>query len=548
MKKTIFVIGHKNPDTDSVVAATAYTHLKQTLGFEGYKAARAGKMAPQTEYIFNRFKVSVPEYIPDLIPKTAYYMRTEFVTVDEYTPLWNAITKMESHNLKVLPILDNNGKYSSLLHYNAFAQNTLKMLNPENEAAFLTSVSLIQETLCAQPLFLHEKDNLFKCTVLVGASEFSTFQSLLNERKSENVIVITGDREDIQEYALDARVKALIITNGFTLTKQLREKAEKYNISVLISPYNTAATSMLIAYSTIVSCMADTDIQAVKPNDTIRKVQPLLNESPSRSLPVINDEGYMVGIISETDLLCEANIEIILVDHNELTQAIDGAENYKILEIIDHHRLGNLSTKYPITFINKPVGATSTLITNLYRENHVAISKDIASILLCGILSDTLILQSATTTAIDIATAEYLSNITNLDIKELGADIVSAASRIGGRSASEIIHQDMKEYQEATYHFTVSQIEVDTTNEILQRKDEYLAELEIERRTQKTLFCSLMVTDITKLTSIFLIASDPNFIPHISFPKIEDNVYQAKDIVSRKKQLIPLLSEQIENF
>ena len=548
MEKKIYVIGHRNPDTDSVVSATAYAYLKQELGIKGCIAARAGKLAPQTEYIYNRFKVPSPEYIPDLLPKVMYYMQKGCDTVNKNTSLWDAVRKMEDCKTKVLPVVDKDGKYLSLLHYNAFAQNVLKLLNPEKEAAVTTSIRLIHETLNSQPLILKNEDELFKCSILVGATELETFKTMLDERKSENVVVIVGDREDIQSYCIESGVKALIITSGSVLPKNLRENAEKNSISVLISPYGESATAMLSVYSTAVSVMADKDLKPVKSFDTVRKTQTLLSESPSRCLPVIDDNQFVIGTISESDLLNDANIEIILVDHNEMTQAVEGIENYIIQEIIDHHRLGNLSTKYPITFINKPIGATATLITNLYRENKVSIPKEIASLLLCAILSDTLVLQSATTTSIDCETAEYLSNITGLDIQELGADIAVAASKLGQRTATEIIHQDMKNYNERDYSFTVSQIEVDNMEEILKRKEDFIAELEIERRSQKLLFSAMMITDITKLTSVLIVAAEKEFLAHISFPIAEESVYYAKDIVSRKKQLIPLLSEQLEQF
>ncbi len=548
MKKKVYIIGHRNPDTDSVVAAASYARLKQALGQQEYIAARAGKMAPQTEYIFNRFKVSIPEYIPDLLPKVGYYMNGSYETVNEYTPLWNAVAKMEAANFKVLPVVDKNGKYTSLLHYNAFAQNVLKMLNPEKEAAISTSIRLITDTLSAQPIMIHEEDTIFKCAILVAASQFDSFTEMCNVHLPENLVVIAGDRRDVQEYCIDKKIRCLVISSGFVLDKELRSKAEQNGVSVLISPYDTSSTAMLIVYSTPVSAIADPSVRAVKESDLVRNIRPILQHSPSRCLPVINDAQKLIGIISESDLIQEANIETIMVDHNEITQAVEGIENYKIQEVIDHHRLGNLSTRYPITFINKPVGATSTLIANLFRENRVSIPKEIASILLCGILSDTLTLQSSTTTYTDRETAEYLSNITNLDIQTLGNDIVSAASRIGGRAANEVIYQDMKEYSEEGSNFTVSQIEVDNPEELIIRKDEFLSELEIERRTRKTLFCALMVTDITKLTSLLLVSADSRFVQVISFPKQEDGVYVLKDIVSRKKQLIPLLSEQVEKL
>ncbi|MCR5291055.1 MAG: putative manganese-dependent inorganic diphosphatase [Treponema sp.] len=548
MKKTVYIIGHKNPDTDSAVSAAAYAKLKQLLGFDNYVAARAGHLSPQSEYIFSRFKVNLPEYIPDLIPKTAYYMKDKCDTVSENVSLWQAIGDMDTKDYKVLPIVDEKGTYCSLLHYNAFAKDVLKIMNPDHKSAITTSVDLVKTTLNAQPIIVKNGSTLMKCGIILGTSQLTTFKELMNAHKSENMIVITGNRDDIQEAAIEGGAKLVVITSGFVLKKELREKAEKKGVSVLISPYPSASTAMLIPYATPVSAMADATVKPIQAEDTVTRIRPLLQQSASRSLPVVNKDNKVIGLISESDLLREPNVEVILVDHNEITQAVEGLEHYKLLEVIDHHRLGNLATKYPITFINKPVGATATLITNLYREHKVSIPINIASILLCGILADTLILQSTTTTDIDRETAEYLSNITNLDIQKLGEDLITAGSRIGGRSASEVIHQDMKEYSQQKESYTVSQIEVDTPDEILKRKKEFMDELEIERRSRKALFCALLVTDITSLSSILLFEGDEHFIPYLTFPKKEENVYYLKDVVSRKKQLIPLLSELVDHY
>ena len=188
------------------------------------------------------------------------------------------------------------------------------------------------------------------------------------------------------------------------------------------------------------------------------------------------------------------------------------------------------------------------MITGLYQESKIPIPKDIASILLCGILSDTLILQSTTTTDLDRQTAEYLSCITGLEIAEIGKDILTAGSHIEGRAVTELIRQDMKEYTETKSVFTVSQIEVGNMDEVMQKKDEFLKELEIERRSRKAIFSALLATDITRLSSILLMPCDPKFLPFVTFPKQEDGIYFLKDVVSRKKQLIPLITEQVENF
>lgn len=549
MKKTVYIIGHKNPDTDAVVSAVAYARLKNLLGHPEYIAARAGHLNPQTRYIFEKFGVQKPEYITDLIPKVKYFMQSEVETVTEDVSVWESIGKMEKSKNRVMPVVDENGKYLSLLHYSGFARGVLTILNPEKKHRFSTSINLIQKTLNAQPLYIADDgDKNFKASIHVASSSLETFKKRLDAHASENIVVIASDREDIHKICIEHKVKLLITTSDCIISKELKNLAEKNGVSIIVSPYSTAPTSMLIAYSMPVGVMGDTEIKTVHINDSVAKIKDILKDAHCKYLPVVDDENKVIGMISEHDLLKEPNIEVILVDHNEITQAVEGVEHYTIQEVIDHHRIGAIPTKNPITFINRPVGSTATQIAGLYQEYRIPIPKDIAPLLLCGILSDTLILQSATTTDIDREMAEYLSSISDLDYKELGNEILIAGSNVKGRSANELIHQDMKEYTEGKIAYTASQIEVGNPKEILDRKEEFLSELEIEKRTHKALFSCLLVTDITKLSSVLLIAYDPKFEPFINWPKLEDNVFYLQDVVSRKKQLIPLITEAVVNY
>lgn len=549
MKKTVYIIGHKNPDTDAVVSAVAYARLKNLLGHPEYIAARAGHLNPQTRYIFEKFGVQKPEYITDLIPKVKYFMQSEVETVTEDVSVWESIGKMEKSENRVMPVVDENGKYLSLLHYSGFARGVLTILNPEKKHRFSTSINLIQKTLNAQPLYIADDgDKNFKASIHVASSSLETFKKRLDAHASENIVVIASDREDIHKICIEHKVKLLITTSDCIISKELKNLAEKNGVSIIVSPYSTAPTSMLIAYSMPVGVMGDKEIKTVHINDSVAKIKDILKDAHCKYLPVVDDENKVIGMISEHDLLKEPNIEVILVDHNEITQAVEGVEHYTIQEVIDHHRIGAIPTKNPITFINRPVGSTATQIAGLYQEYRIPIPKDIAPLLLCGILSDTLILQSATTTDIDREMAEYLSSISDLDYKELGNEILIAGSNVKGRSANELIHQDMKEYTEGKIAYTASQIEVGNPKEILDRKEEFLSELEIEKRTHKALFSCLLVTDITKLSSVLLIAYDPKFEPFINWPKLEDNVFYLQDVVSRKKQLIPLITEAVVNY
>lgn len=546
-EKTTYVIGHRNPDTDSCVAAAAYAALKTALGTEHCVAARAGKTTPQTEYIFQRCRIPLPEFVPDLIPRVEYYDNHRAKTVTTDISLWDAMSTMRVAEMQALPVVDGDGRYHSLLHYGFIAERLLHVNNPSQKTAIQTSVALISGVLRAQTLVLRNEDEVRKSPIIVAASEFAHFAEILSTNVPSNTIVISGNRPDVLRHAVKEGVRLIITTNGHIIDRELKEEAERRDVSVLSSPYDTSSTTLLIIYSMPVTGMSTADLRPVAQRDPIKKVAPLLSNAPGKSLPVVNEQGRVVGVISESDTYRAPNIEVIMVDHNEVSQAIEGIENYRIREIIDHHRLGNPPTRDPIAFINKPVGATCTIVAEMYREMRVPLSQGMATLLLCGIIADTLTLQSATTTDVDREMAEYLANITNSDIDQLGKDIISAASKTSGRTAEELISQDMKEYTEREVTFTVSQIEVEDTTEVLDRRKEFMDVLDAERAKGR-LFCALMVTDIAILSSIMLVSADPNFVKFITLPRHDESVYEMRGIVSRKKQMMPLLSELIEKY
>ena len=546
MEQTVYVIGHKNPDTDSVVSAAAYAALKRAQGMESARAARAGAVNPQTEYIFERFGVELPEFVPDLIPKVEYWLSDGAPTVRDTTPLWEALQVMGRSEIKALPIVDSAGKYVSMLHYGAFAQNILAKINPHKKAVIPTSVGHIAKIVKAQSIVAFDDEEFFKARIVVAALETESFRSHIHSEPAGNKVVLVGDREDVQRIAIEAGVKAVIVTNGNMLAKGLRELAEERRVSVLVSPYDTSSTALLIIYSTPVSTMGDAGIKPVHRSDWIKTARAALAASPSRCVPVLDDDLRVVGLFSEGDLIRDPNVELIMVDHNEFSQAVDGIENYRVLEVIDHHRLGSFSTKYPITFINRVVGSTSTIVAGMYREQHVPLPSEIASLLLCGILSDTLILHSATTTDQDRETAEYLASLCNLEIEDIGKDIMASASAIASRPAAEIIKLDLKEYEASGKRLTVSQVEVSDTAEIMERREEIAAGLARLRSEGGYYLSAIMVTDITELTSLLLVDADKEFLSLIGYPKAAPGVYVLKDILSRKKQLMPALFELVE--
>ncbi len=544
--KKVYVIGHKNPDTDSIVSAIAYSELKRELGMKNCFPARAGKLNLQSEYILNRFNVPAPEFISNLIPRVSNYMSRKPSTIPHDTTLWNALEILDNQKLRMLPIVDSEKKYLSTLHYTAFAENLMRKMDPSKRSVISTSISHLVSTLKAQPIVTGDENEIFRTEILVAASSLDTVKEFINSIPAENTTVISGDREDVHHYAIQRGIKCLIVTGGRVVKKELRETALEKGVSILTTPFDTQTTSWLTIYSTPVENMGDAEIRPVKDDDYIKNIRESVSSSISRSLSVVDENNMVSGVITQGDLMRNPNVEIIMVDHNEISQSPDGIENYRILEIIDHHRLGNIHTSYPIRFINLPVGSTSTIIATLFRDHRIPLKRETASILLGGILSDTLILQSATTTPTDREIAEYLSEITDLDIQTFGTDILSAASLVSKKPVDEILNLDLKEYTEGDHRFTVSQVEVNSQEEIIDRKSEILDGL--ENLSGNLLFSALMVTDITSLDSLLLIKGNRDFIGKIRYPRVEDNIFLLKDILSRKKQLLPYLMELVKRF
>ena len=544
--RKIYVIGHRNPDADSIVSSIAYAKFKRLQGHANCFPIAAGKINPQTKYILERFNVPEPEFLSDLIPKVSLYMGREPLTIHKDASLWEALELLSSSGHKMLPIVDGNGCYNSTLHYDAFAKNILKKINPYSRPVIPTSLNILSETIKGDLVISHSAASIFNAQIVVAASDMDSVKSHASTVPKENCIIMVGNRKKIQDYVIESQYRCLIVTGKHSVTKAQEQAAQKNGVSIILSPYDTVTTSTLALYSTPISYMSDYEITPLTEERFIKDVKGIISESASRALPVIDEENRVIGTISQGSLVKEPNIDIIMVDHNESSQAIAGIEYYNILEVIDHHKLGNLHTNNPITFINKPVGSTATIVTGLYISNKVTPPKEIASILLSGILSDTLILRSATATAEDKEMAEILADITGLDIMSLGSDIMYSSSAVAQKSVSDIISMDMKKYDYKGKDYSVSQIEVTSFDEIQKRKDEIIEAMTALRSKEHLLFASLMITDITDLDSLLIIAGDHDFIKEVNYPKLDNNTFMMKGIVSRKKQLMPYLIDLIK--
>ncbi len=545
MKKVTYILGHKNPDTDSMVSAVALAELKTLQGYENVVPIRIGAANYQTEYIFNRFDEPLPRLINNLHPRAEFYMNENPVVITNNTPVWEAI-KLDAIDNEVMPVVDDDGCYCSMLHYGVLTKNLLNKINPNVKSVIHTSISSLVKTMQAQPICLFDEDETFNGIMSVAIMNSSAYKTYLEAEPADNKIAIIGDRPNIQKMAIDKGVKVIIIVNGALPSKEIREMAEKAKISILVSSYDTSSTVSLVIYSAHVSTMSDSSIQSVKTTELMKSIKKPLMDNPCHAVAVVDKNNKVVGLINESSFLKDPNIDLILVDHNELSQSIPGVEHYKIIEVVDHHHISQMTTTYPINFVNKVVGATCTIIANMYRESKVSLSKKMASLLLCGILADTLILRSVTTTELDIETANYLSNITDLDIAQLGDDIIQSSSNIINKGADEIIAGDKKEYDLDGYMISVSQVEVTILAPMVNLKDKLFEALQTLKKDHKYFASFLLITDVTALSSVLLVCCDKDLSSYFPHNEIHKNIFELKDVLSRKKQLMPMLFEIID--
>ncbi len=545
MKNIIYILGHRNPDTDSMVSAVSLAELRTLQGVEGVVPARTGAANYQTEYIFNRLDIPLPILITNLHPRVEFYMEEDPVVINEDTPLWEAM-RLNDIDDKAIPVINADGQYHSMLHYGVFTKNVLSKINPNTKAIIPTSVSSLVKTIQAQPMCVFNEDEIFNGIMSVAIMEATAYKTYLEAEPTDNKIVIIGDRPNAQKIAISMGVRVMIIVNGSLPSKEIKTLAEEKGVSILVSSYDTSNTVFLIIYSTQVSSMSDDSIKPLHATELMKNAKNILRNNACHAVAVVDQNNKVIGLLDESSFLKEPNIELILVDHNELSQAIQGAEHYRIREVVDHHHIGSLTTSYPINFINRVVGATSTIVASMYRESKVSLSKKMASLLLCGILSDTLILRSTTTTNVDIEMANYLANITDLDIQILGEEIMQASSAVVKKSTEEIISIDRKEYEIDNISISVSQIEVTILTPMMNRKKELFKSLTDLKEDNNYFATFLLVTDINSLSSVLLVCSDKSLGTYLPYPEISNDVFELKDVLSRKKQLMPMLFEIID--
>ena len=552
---TTYIVGHKNPDADAICSAIAYAAFKHARGERGYIAARCGNSNARIDTILARFRTPLPYYLSDISPRVRDLMATEVFSVSEHATCAEALELLDRHHVRVLPVTCSRKGIAGVAGVVSLAALggifIPRVSEPRAMRQVNTSLANITRALNARALHVVGDKKVEELYIRLGTMDISSFWSVsVRENIPANqAIVIVGDRHDIQRRSIELGIRALVITSNLEPDDDTLELAKARGVSVIVSPYDSATTAWVVRTASTIERVIERDVPTVGADVRIADVRKRFSTGNTHSIPVVSDDGALIGIITKTDILKPVSTRLVLVDHNEITQAVPGADEVLIAEIIDHHRLGPLNTAQPILFINEPVGSTCTIVADLFRREGLQPSPDIAGIMMSGLISDTLHLNGPTTTSKDAIILAWLAEIAGVNSKQLADDIFNSGSVILANPPEKIVRSDYKIYEEEGIRFAVSQVEELGFGNFWDHAKPIAAALGELREEERLAFAALLVTDINTQNSLLLVKGDATLIQRISYAHVEqDEIFDLPGIVSRKKQLIPYLSSLLKEM
>jgi manganese-dependent inorganic pyrophosphatase len=546
----ILVIGHRNPDTDAICSAIGYAEFKRRTGLPQAVAARCGDTNDRIDFVLRTFGVGAPRFVADVSPKVRDVMETNVFSISPDTTAAEALGLMDEHDIRVLPVLDEARRCRGLLSLFKLS----KFLFPAANRAFdssrrvLSSLRTLARILGGTIVVEQEADTEQDLVLNIGAMGLDSFAERLDQHPREKMAVVVGDRWDIQNLAIRESVRVVIVTGGLKIEPKTVEAARRNRVSLISSPHDTATTVALCRASIAVRHVLHENFLAFSDDASLADARSRATNSVFSAFPVLDAQQRTVGVLSKTDFLKKVERQLILVDHNELSQAVQGADEVEILEIIDHHRIGTLTTQQPILFRNEPVGSTSTIVAECFFRYAVEMPREIAGLLLAGLVSDTLNLTSPTTTSVDHEVLKRLEKIADVNARDFTEKLFASGSLLTHKPAPKAITTDCKEYTEDGSRFSVAQIEEIGFDQFWKRKDELLAALEKYRASHTYRFSALLITDVNTQSSLLLLVGDEALLSQVNYPKLEPGIFELKDIVSRKKQLLPFLTHCLDQM
>ncbi|HEY2082582.1 MAG TPA: putative manganese-dependent inorganic diphosphatase [Verrucomicrobiae bacterium] len=536
----IFVIGHRNPDTDAICSAIGYAEFKRRTGMPEAVAARCGDTNDRIDFVLNTFGVPAPRFVANVLPIVSDVMQRRMLSVTPDATAAEALHLMDNSSIRILPVLDAERRCRGLLSLFKLTKFLFPAANRLGDSRrILSSLENLAQTLQGELLVKFESTSEEDLIMFIGAMGVESFAARIETFPREKLIVVVGDRLDIQEAAIKEHVRVLIVTGGLKTENRIVEAAERNRVSIISSPHDTATTAALCRAAVTVRHVLNEEFVCFREHEPLATARDEARASGHQVFPVLDAEGKVAGIFSKADFLKTATRKLILVDHNELSQAVQGVEEAEIIEIIDHHRIGALSTLQPILFRNEPVGSTSTIVADCFFRSGVELPSAIAGLLLAGLVSDTLNLTSPTTTPRDAEILKKLEVLSHVNAAKFTESLFASGSLLTLKAAPQAITTDCKEYIQDDVKFSVAQIEEIGFDQFWKRKDELFEALEAYRGRRSYFFSSLLVTDVVNQSSLLLVVGDQQFIKRIDYPRLEPGVYELRDVVSRKKQLLP---------
>lgn len=533
----VYIFGHQSPDTDAVTSAISLSHLKNKLGMDTEPRV-LGHINKETKYVLDKFGVKEPKYLNDvkLQLKDLDYHKGLFV--DENKSIDYVYKFLTEKGVTGTPVVTDGNKYKGIITIKDIA----KKLISNDFDKIDSNYSNILETVSGEEVL--KFDDEIKGNVLVASYDSDTFISNVN--LNSDSILIVGDRQDIIKKAIDDNVKLIVVTGPEKITEENLKLAENNKVNVIKTNIDSFHTSKLICLSNKIGTLLVEDTSKIfRENDYYTDFVEATKKLKHNNYPILNNDGVCLGLIRITEIINKNNKKVMLVDHQEKEQSVIGLDEANILEIVDHHKIGNINTTNPINFRNMTVGSTNTIVYFMYKENNVEIPKEIAGIMLSGLLSDTLCLQSPTTTEIDKKVAEDLALIAGVDYKKYALDMFKAGTSLEGLTKEEVIKSDFKSFPIGDEKMAIGQVFTLDVDRIFDELDTYIEKLEEINNKEGYKFIIIAITDILKNGSYLIFTENAKSVLE-SIYKLDDikQGYYVDGLVSRKKQILPaILSE-----
>lgn len=545
-KRKTIVIGHKNPDTDSICSAICYANLKRAQTGAQYAPGRAGHVNEETQFVLNYFGVEAPELVADVRTEVRDIDIRETEGVKKNISLKKAWNTMQSANAVTLPAVTQEGMLEGLITVGDIAQSYMNVYDSSILSKANTQYANIIETLEGALVVGDTEAYFSEGKVLIAAANPDMMEYYI----AKDDLVILGNRYESQLCAIEMDAGCIIVCEGAAVSMTIKKLAQERGCTVITTPYDTYTAARLINQSMPISYFMKTEnLITFEETDAIDDIKDVMASKRHRDFPILDKEGKYKGMISRRNLLGARGKSLILVDHNEKSQAVEGVENARILEIIDHHRLGTIETIAPVFFRNQPLGCTATIVYQMYQESGVAIEKQIAGLLCSAIISDTLLFRSPTCTEVDRQAALALAKIAGITVEEYAAEMFAAGSNLKNKSDEEIFYQDFKRFTAGKISFGVGQISSLNGRELLglkKRMQPYLKKAHKEHGVDMMFF---MLTNIlTESTTLLCEGQGAEQLIAMAFRVEEEGQGDKKDgivelpgVVSRKKQMIPAI-------